>query len=104
MINMKTTPKVGKVASIQLVDDTTEMMVISQFGKIIRIDTKQVRSGWKKHLGSEAARSRPGRQGCGCDDDSTGRREDSAREWDFAAVDGCVPLEKVFQSGRTLGL
>jgi DNA gyrase subunit A len=44
VINMKTTPKVGKVASIQLVDDTTEMMVISQFGKIIRIDTKTVRA------------------------------------------------------------
>jgi hypothetical protein len=37
---MKTTPKIGKVTSINLVDDTTEMMVISQFGKIIRIDTK----------------------------------------------------------------
>ena len=44
VINMKTTPKVGKVTSIQLVDDTTEMMVISQFGKIIRIDTKTIRS------------------------------------------------------------
>jgi DNA gyrase subunit A len=44
VINMKTTPKVGKVTSIQLVDDTTEMMVISQFGKIIRIDTKQIRA------------------------------------------------------------
>ena len=32
----------GKVVTIQLVDDTTEMMVISQFGKIIRIDTKSV--------------------------------------------------------------
>ena len=44
VINMKATPKIGKVASIQLVDDTTEMMVISQFGKIIRIDTKSVRA------------------------------------------------------------
>ena len=44
VINMKTTPKVGKVTGIQLVDDTTEMMVISQFGKIIRIDTKQIRA------------------------------------------------------------
>jgi DNA gyrase subunit A len=44
VINMKTTAKVGKVASILLVDDTTEMMVISQFGKIIRIDTKTVRA------------------------------------------------------------
>src|SRR5215472_6854317 len=32
----------GKVVSINHVDDTTEMMVISQFGKIIRIDTKSV--------------------------------------------------------------
>ena len=43
-INMRATPKIGKVASIQLVDDSAEMMVISQFGKIIRIDTKQVRA------------------------------------------------------------
>jgi hypothetical protein len=28
------------VSAINLVDDTTEMMLISQFGKIIRIDTK----------------------------------------------------------------
>ncbi len=41
---MKTTLKIGKVASIQLVDETTEMMLISQFGKIIRIDTKTIRS------------------------------------------------------------
>ena len=44
VINMKTTPKIGKVTSIQLVDDTTEMMLISQFGKIIRIDTKTIRA------------------------------------------------------------
>jgi hypothetical protein len=29
-----------KVTGINLVDETTELMVISQFGKIIRIDTK----------------------------------------------------------------
>ena len=51
VINMKATTKVGKVASIQLVDDTTEMMVISQFGKIIRIDTKQVRSAGRSTSG-----------------------------------------------------
>ena len=51
VINMKTTPKIGKVASIQLVDDTTEMMVISQFGKIIRIDTKSVRSAGRSTSG-----------------------------------------------------
>jgi DNA gyrase subunit A len=51
VINMKTTPKIGKVASINLVDETTEMMVISQFGKIIRIDTKSVRAAGRATSG-----------------------------------------------------
>ncbi len=51
VINMRTTPKIGKVTGIQLVDDTTEMMVISQFGKIIRIDTKQVRAAGRATMG-----------------------------------------------------
>jgi len=34
-IDIKTPPRIDKFASIQLVDDTTEMIVISQFGKII---------------------------------------------------------------------
>ncbi|SEG12823.1 DNA gyrase subunit A [Bryocella elongata] len=51
VINMKTTPKIGKVTSINLVDDTTEMMVISQFGKIIRIDTKSVRAAGRSTSG-----------------------------------------------------
>jgi DNA gyrase subunit A len=51
VINMKTSSKIGKVTSINLVDDTTEMMVISQFGKIIRIDTKSVRSAGRSTSG-----------------------------------------------------
>ena len=51
VINMKTSAKTGKVTSINLVDDTTEMMVISQFGKIIRIDTKQVRAAGRSTQG-----------------------------------------------------
>jgi len=51
VINMKTSAKTGKVTSISLVDDTTEMMVISQFGKIIRIDTKQVRAAGRSTSG-----------------------------------------------------
>jgi DNA gyrase subunit A len=50
-INGKTSSKIGKVTSIYLVDDTTEMMVISQFGKIIRIDTKSVRSAGRSTSG-----------------------------------------------------
>src|SRR3984885_1684876 len=51
VINMKATPKVGKVSSINLVDDTSELVVISQFGKIIRIDTKSVRSAGRSTQG-----------------------------------------------------
>ena len=51
VINMKTSAKIGKVTNINLVDDTTEMMVISQFGKIIRIDTKSVRAAGRATMG-----------------------------------------------------
>jgi DNA gyrase subunit A len=51
VINMKATPKIGKVTAINLVDDTSELMVISQFGKIIRIDTKSVRSAGRSTSG-----------------------------------------------------
>ncbi len=43
VINVKTTARNGKVVSIMLVNEQSEVMVISQFGKIIRIDTKTVR-------------------------------------------------------------
>ncbi|MDR3745309.1 MAG: DNA gyrase subunit A [Acidobacteriaceae bacterium] len=49
--NLKTSAKVGKVNTINLVDDTTEMMLISQSGKIIRIDTKTVRSAGRSTSG-----------------------------------------------------
>jgi DNA gyrase subunit A len=51
VINMKASAKTGKVTAISLVDDTTELMVISQFGKIIRIDTKQVRAAGRSTQG-----------------------------------------------------
>ena len=40
VINVKTTARNGKVVSIMLVTETVGVMVISQFGKIIRIDTR----------------------------------------------------------------
>jgi DNA gyrase subunit A len=51
VISMKTSNKIGKVTAINLVDDTTEMMLISQFGKIIRIDTKTIRSAGRSTSG-----------------------------------------------------
>lgn len=48
---MAVTPRIGRVNTIQLVDDSSELMVISQFGKIIRIDTKQVRAAGRATQG-----------------------------------------------------
>jgi DNA gyrase subunit A len=49
--NMAVTDRIGKVMTIQLVDDTSELMVISQYGKIIRIDTKQIRAAGRATQG-----------------------------------------------------
>jgi len=49
--NLKATSKVGKSTSILLVDETSELMVISQFGKMIRIDTKTIRAAGRSTQG-----------------------------------------------------
>ena len=49
--NMAVTDRIGRVNTIQLVDDTSELMVISQFGKIIRVDTKQIRAAGRATQG-----------------------------------------------------
>ena len=49
--NMAVTERIGRVNTIQLVDDTSELMVISQWGKIIRIDTKTVRAAGRATQG-----------------------------------------------------
>ncbi|MFP5238078.1 MAG: DNA gyrase subunit A [Acidobacteriota bacterium] len=49
--NMAVTDRIGKVTTIQLVDDSSELMVISQWGKIIRVDTKQIRAAGRATQG-----------------------------------------------------
>ena len=49
--NLKATPKVGKTASILLVNEASELIIISQFGKIIRIDTKTIRAAGRATQG-----------------------------------------------------
>jgi DNA gyrase subunit A len=49
--NLKATSKVGKSAAILLVDETSELMVISQFGKMIRIDTNSIRAAGRSTQG-----------------------------------------------------
>jgi len=51
VINVKTTGRNGKVVSIMLVNEQSEVMVISQFGKIIRIDTATVRESGRSAQG-----------------------------------------------------
>ncbi|MGI8772042.1 MAG: DNA gyrase subunit A [Acidobacteriaceae bacterium] len=51
VINVKTTARNGKVNAILLVDETSELMVISQYGKIIRIDTKTIRAAGRSTQG-----------------------------------------------------
>jgi DNA gyrase subunit A len=51
VINVKTAARNGKVSSIMLVDEESEVMLISQFGKIIRIDTKQIREAGRSTQG-----------------------------------------------------
>jgi len=49
--NLKATAKVGKSMSILLVNETSELMAISQFGKMIRIDTTSIRAAGRSTQG-----------------------------------------------------
>jgi len=51
VINVKTTARNGKVVAIMLVDESSEVMLISQFGKILRTDTTQIREAGRSTQG-----------------------------------------------------
>jgi DNA gyrase subunit A len=51
VINVKTTERNGKVVSIMLVTESSEVMVISQYGKILRTDTEQIRAAGRSTQG-----------------------------------------------------
>jgi DNA gyrase subunit A len=51
VINVKTTARNGKVVAIMLVDESSEVMLISHFGKIIRIDTTTIREAGRSTQG-----------------------------------------------------
>jgi DNA gyrase subunit A len=60
VINVKTTERNGKVVGIMLVDEASEAMLISHFGKIIRIDTKQIREAGRSTQGVRLLQLEPG--------------------------------------------
>src|SRR5580693_6444731 len=51
VINIKTTERVGKVVAIALVDENSQVMLISQYGKIIRMDSKTIRESGRNAQG-----------------------------------------------------
>ena len=51
MINVKTTERNGKVVAILLVSEESEAMLISQYGKIIRMGTDNIREAGRATQG-----------------------------------------------------
>jgi DNA gyrase subunit A len=51
VINIKTTERVGKVVAIALVDESSQVMLISHYGKIIRMDSKTIRESGRNAQG-----------------------------------------------------
>jgi DNA gyrase subunit A len=82
IINVKTTARNGKVVSIMLVNEQSEVMVISQFGKIIRIGTKTIRE---------------------CGRSSQGVRLLHMEEGDRVAATSVIPPEEVAENGNGEG-
>src|SRR5579863_166199 len=51
VINLKTTERVGRVVAIAQVDETSEVMLISHYGKIIRMDSTTIRESGRNAQG-----------------------------------------------------
>jgi len=51
VINMKTTPRVGKVVGILSVKEDSELMIITKQGQIIRIDSSEIRKAGRSTQG-----------------------------------------------------
>ncbi len=60
VINLKTTERVGKVVAIAQVDDTSEVMLISHYGKIIRMDSTTIRESGRNASGVRLLHLEPG--------------------------------------------
>jgi DNA gyrase subunit A len=60
VINVKTTERVGKVVAIAQVDETSEVMLISHYGKIIRMDSATIRESGRNAQGVRLLQMEPG--------------------------------------------
>ena len=60
VINLKTTERNGKVIGIAQVDETSEVMLISHYGKIIRMDSGTIRESGRNAQGVRLLHLEPG--------------------------------------------
>src|SRR5713226_2518620 len=60
VINVKTTERNGKVVGISQVEENSEVMLISQYGKIIRIESKFIRESGRSAQGVRLLNVEPG--------------------------------------------
>ncbi len=82
VINVKTTERNGRVVGIMLVNEKSELMVISQYGKIIRIDSKNIREAGRSTQGVRLLHLEPG---------------------DRVAAASVIPPEEVVENGNGNG-
>jgi DNA gyrase subunit A len=60
VINVKTTERTGKVVGIAQVDESSEVMLISHYGKIIRMDSNTIRESGRNAQGVRLLHLEPG--------------------------------------------
>jgi DNA gyrase subunit A len=60
VINVKTTERNGKVSTIAQVSEDSQVMLISQYGKIIRMDSKTIRESGRSAQGVRLLHLEPG--------------------------------------------
>jgi DNA gyrase subunit A len=56
VINMKTTPKIGKVVEVLSVKENTDLMIITNNGKIIRLESSEIRQAGRSTQGVRLVR------------------------------------------------
>ncbi len=60
VINMKTTPKVGRVVAVLSVKENTDLMIITKDGKIIRLESGEIRQAGRSTQGVRLVRMEEG--------------------------------------------
>ena len=84
VINMKTTSKVGKVVAVLSVSETTDIMIITKEGKIIRLEANLIRQAGRSTQGVRLVRMEEGDQVAAAS---------ALPESDEPAENGALPLQ-----------